>query len=165
MRNKWLKHRGDNRCPMERKGAVAVEFAVVAPMLLAIVVGLIELSRVYDVQNMIETAAREGARFAPMDRSGMLQEGQTANSKLASDVLNLMASSGIPASEIDVAIRDPENPGVEFDLDDPANDFRLFEVHIEVPYSAISYTPVTQMEDYTLSASITFRNGRAPAIQ
>ena len=81
------------------------------------------------------------------------------------DVLNLMASSGIPTSEIEVTIRDPENPGAEFDLDNPANDLRLFEVHIDIPYSAISYTPVSQADDYSLSASITFRNGNAPAIQ
>ena len=165
MHMKRLKHRQESRCRMERKGAVAVEFAVVAPMLLAIVVGLIELSRVYDVQNVIETAAREGARFAASDRSGMTEEGQTANAKLTTDVLNLLASSGIPTSEVVVTIIDPENPGVEFDLDNPANDLRLFEVHIDIPYSAISYTPVSPSDDYSLSASITFRNGNAPATQ
>ena len=43
-----------------RRGAVAVEFAAVAPVLLAVVVGMLELSRVYTVQNTLETAAREG---------------------------------------------------------------------------------------------------------
>ena len=56
----------------KRLGAVAVEFAVVLPFLMAIVVGLTELTRVYDVQNLLETGAREGARFAAMDRSGSM---------------------------------------------------------------------------------------------
>ena len=165
MCKKWLNRHNDHHWPQQRKGAVAVEFAVVAPMLLAIVVGLLELSRVYDVQNMIESAAREGARFAATDRSGMMQEGQTANQKLAGDVLNLLSSSGIPTADIQVSIRDPENPCVEFDLDNSGNGFRLFEVHVEIPYSAISYTPVSQTDDYSLSSSVTFRNGRAPSTQ
>src|SRR5438128_1159234 len=36
-----------------RRGAVAVEFACVAPLLLAIIVGLMQLSRVYSVQNSL----------------------------------------------------------------------------------------------------------------
>src|ERR1044071_8259123 len=72
----------------ERRGAGAGEFACVAPVLLAVVVGLTELTRVYNVQNTLETAAREGARFAALDRTGMMQSGQSANSKLISDVKN-----------------------------------------------------------------------------
>ena len=62
----------------KRRGAVAVEFALVLPFLIATIVGLIEITRAYDVQNLLETGAREGARFASMDRSGMLQEGETS---------------------------------------------------------------------------------------
>ena len=60
----------------QRRGVVAVEFAFMAPMLLAIVLGLIELTRVYDAQYLLQTAAREGARFASMDRDGMLGDGR-----------------------------------------------------------------------------------------
>jgi len=163
------KHR-KNLCREDRRrgkrlGAVAVEFAIVAPMLLSIVVGLIELSRVYDAQNMLEAAAREGARFAAMDRSDMDLQGLTANQKMEQDVTNFLASSGIPASAIDVTIRDAEDPTLGFDLDDPANDLRLFEVQVEVSYSEVSYTPVDPDNDYGLSASVTFRNGRATLSQ
>ena len=78
-----------------RRGAVAVEFAAIAPLLLAVIVGLIELSRVYSVQNTLETAAREGARFAALDRSGMMLGGKTANQKLIDDVKNYLAPGGI----------------------------------------------------------------------
>ncbi len=145
----------------KRLGAVAVEFAVVLPFLLATVAGMIELTRAYDVQNLLETGAREGARFASMDRSGMLQEGQSSNQKLIEDVTNFMASAGLSADDVQVTISDFANPGQAFDLDDPANDLQLFEVSVSVPFSAVSYTPVSEANDYSLGASITFRNGRA----
>jgi hypothetical protein len=144
-----------------RRGAVAVEFAAVAPLLLAIVVGLLELSRVYSVQNTLETAAREGARFASLDRTGMLLEGQTANDKLVDDVKNFLASSGLHKEDITVTVVDAEQPEQSFDLDDPENDLRLFEIRITVPYSKVSYSPVKHYQDYNLSAALTFRNGRA----
>ena len=164
--HKQTQQRRRDRCPgRNRRGAVAVEFAVVAPMLLAIVVGLIELNRVYDAQNTLEAAAREGARFAAMDRTGMMQDGQTANQKLEQDIQNFLQTSGIPASDITVSVRDAENPDVVFDLDDPANDLRLFLVQIEVPFSAVSYTPISAENDYNLSAGVIFRNGRATLSQ
>ena len=144
-----------------RRAAVAVEFAVVAPMLLAITVGMIELTRAYDAQNLLQTAAREGARFAAMDQTDMLQEGETANSKLVQDVTNFLTSSGLPAELIQVNILDAEDPTQPFDLDDPANDLKLFQVEISVPFSAVSYTPISEAYDYTMIGSITFRNGRA----
>jgi len=148
-----------------RRGAVAVEFAFMAPVLLAIVLGLIELTRVYDTQYMLQAAAREGARFASMDREGLLAEGQNTNEKLTADVTNFLASSGIPAESIQVDILDHENPAQTFDLDDPANDLKLFEVAVSVPFSSVSYIPVSAPSDYSLTGSITFRNGRATLSQ
>ena len=52
-----------------------MEFAFVAPFLIGTALGIVELTRAYDAQNLIETAAREGARFASMDREGMLARG------------------------------------------------------------------------------------------
>ncbi|MEO2048964.1 MAG: TadE/TadG family type IV pilus assembly protein [Pirellulales bacterium] len=144
-----------------RRGAVAVEFAVIAPLLLSIVVGLIELNRTYDVQNTLEAAAREGGRFASIDRTDMLDSGQTANQKLIQDVENFIASTGMDTEGLEVRVTDADDPSSDFNLDDPANDLQLFQVRIEVPYSSISYTPVDPLSDYTLSASVTFRNGRS----
>jgi Flp pilus assembly protein TadG len=144
-----------------RRGAVAVEFAAIAPLLLAVIVGLIELSRVYSVQNCLETAAREGARFAALDRSGMMLGGKTANQKLVDDVKNYLASNNINPDKVDVKVTAADDPEQDFNLDDPANDLELFQVHVEVPYSDVSYTPVSNTNDYNLTAALTFRNGRA----
>lgn len=145
----------------QRRGAVAVEFAVVAPILVLITVGMATVNRTFEAQNLLEVAAREGARFASMDREGMIGEGSSSNQKLAEDVINYLASNGLPRDRISVAIKDYENPTKDFDIDDPANDLRLFEVQVSIDYSAISFTPVSEANDYVMTASVVFRNGRA----
>jgi len=152
-------------CLAERRGAVAVEFAFMAPILLAIMMGMIGLTRVFEAQNLLEVAAREGARFAAMDREGMLQEGQTTNEKIETDLKNFLATNGIDRDDVTVEIKDAEDPTEDFDLDDPDNNLKLFEVHVSVDYSSVSFTPVSTESDYTLSASITFRNGNATISQ
>ena len=144
-----------------RQGAVAVEFAFMAPLLLTIVLGLIQTTRMYDSQNLLETAAREGARFAAMDREGMLGDGQTSNQKLIEDVKNFLASSGVEKDDVNVEILDYEDLSQTFDLDDPANDLRLFQVEVSIPYSSVSYSSVSEGSDYAMKGVIVFRNGRA----
>jgi hypothetical protein len=144
-----------------RRGAVAVEFAVVAPILVALLFGLIELGRTFEMQNQLEVAAREGARFASMDRDGMLDPGEDANNKLVEDVKTYLASNGIPRDNISVEVKDYDNPESDFDIDDPANDLKLFEVRISVDWSSVSLTPVPAAENHPLTASVVFRNGRA----
>lgn len=138
---------------------------MVAPVLLAVVVGMLELSRVYSVQNTLETAAREGARFASLDRTDMLMQGQTANQKLINDVKNFLASTGMSKNDITVQVVDAASPTTPFDLDAPANDLRLFQIKIDVPYSKVSLSPVKHYHNYNLSAALTFRNGRATLSQ
>ena len=44
------------------RGAVAVEFALVAPLLLALVTGIVEFAHAYNAQISVTQAAREAAR-------------------------------------------------------------------------------------------------------
>lgn len=148
-----------------RRGAVAVEFAVVAPILVAIVFGMIELGRTFEVQNLLDVAAREGARFASIDRTELLDPGESANQKLIEDVKNFLATNSIPKDAITVEIKDHENPTNDFDLDDPANDLKLFEVRISVDFSEVSLRPVAAADDHALTAKVVFRNGRATISQ
>lgn len=52
--------------PSER-GAVAVEFAILAPVLIMLVLGIIEFGRAYNTQITLSNAAREGARVMAID--------------------------------------------------------------------------------------------------
>lgn len=144
-----------------RRGAVAVEFAFVAPVLLALVMGVVEVNRMFEAQNLLETAAREGARFASMDRDGLIPEDTTANQKLVSDVKTMLESNGIPRDGITVEVKHHDDPTADFDIDDPDNDLKLFEVRVAVDYSAVSYTAVSAGSDYAMTGKVVFRNGRA----
>lgn len=48
----------------KERGAVAVEMAIVLPLLLLILLGIIEFGRALNVQVSLTQAAREGARYA-----------------------------------------------------------------------------------------------------
>lgn len=146
----------------QRKGAVTVEFAVVAPIFLSIMLGVHEASKMYNTQNHLATAAREGARIAAMDREGVLQDGQTTNEKVVSDVKSFLENNGISTDNIEVNITDDEDADVDFDLDDPDNEYELFAVRIELPYGN-SYVP--GVEGTYLGSKVVFRNARSTIVQ
>ena len=50
-----------------RRGAAAVEFALVAPIFLTMVLGIVEFGRVVMVQQILTNASREGARLGVID--------------------------------------------------------------------------------------------------
>lgn len=52
------------RSDKKERGAVAVEMAIVLPLLLLILLGIIEFGRALNVQVSLTQAAREGARYA-----------------------------------------------------------------------------------------------------
>lgn len=147
------------------RGVAAVEFAIVAPVLVSILVGMISLARAFETQNLLEGAAREGARFASIDRDGLLANGQTSNQKLIQDVKNFLSTNGIPKDKITVQVKDHTNPTADFNLDDPANDLKLFEVKVSVNFSEVSLQPVPSNNDYALNAKMVFRNGRSTISQ
>ncbi|MFE4834321.1 TadE/TadG family type IV pilus assembly protein [Arthrobacter sp. NPDC056691] len=61
------------------RGAVAVEFALVAPVLLALVAGIVEFSHAYNLQISVTQAAREAAReMAIEDDQGAAAQAATA---------------------------------------------------------------------------------------
>ena len=48
--------------PKARRGATIVEFALVAPLLFLVVIGMVEFGRMVMVQQILTNASREGAR-------------------------------------------------------------------------------------------------------
>jgi Flp pilus assembly protein TadG len=57
-----------NRASRER-GAVAVEFALVLPIFLLLVLGIFEFGRAFNIQVSLSEAAREAARYAAIHQS------------------------------------------------------------------------------------------------
>lgn len=51
------------------RGAAAVEFALVLPVLLILVLGIVEFGRAYNIQTTLSAAAREGVRVMALQSS------------------------------------------------------------------------------------------------
>src|SRR4051794_25542631 len=66
-----------------RRGATAVEFAVVAPVMFALVLGIVEVGRAFMVQHLLTDVARDSARYAVV----------TQGSNKTSDTIKTYATS------------------------------------------------------------------------
>lgn len=66
-----------------QKGQSLVEFALVLPVFIVILFGIIEFGRIWETVNVMTSAAREGARIAAIYGSGSTTASQTALNVLA----------------------------------------------------------------------------------
>lgn len=82
-------------------GAALVEFAIITPLLLLLVFGIIEFGRAYNAQNTLTHAAREGAREYAITQDPVA--GETA----AKDAATSLRSSDITVT---LSACDPGQP-------------------------------------------------------
>ncbi len=72
----WLASRRRHRWPVRGEaGESMVEFALVLPLLLLVLVGVVQFALVHHAQNVATTAAQEGARL------GAAEDGDTASAE------------------------------------------------------------------------------------
>lgn len=74
-------------------GAVAVEFAIVAPVLVMLLLGIVEFSRAYNAQGSLSAAAREGVRV--MAITGKVTDARTAAKNTAVSLQPALVDSDI----------------------------------------------------------------------
>ena len=60
-----------------QKGVAAVEFALCLPLLALLCLGVVDLARVYTLENQLKNAAREGANYAQTDPLSQKPSGTT----------------------------------------------------------------------------------------
>ena len=126
----------------QRRGAAAVEFAVVAPVFFLLVFGMIEYGRMVMVQQIITNAAREGTRTAVLDGS------TTSGTKTAA--INAMAAGNITITTSNVTVT-PDPPS-NAAYGDPVT------VTVSVPFSQVSWLPSPMyLGSKTMTASTTMR--------
>ena len=58
----------------DRSGQALVEFALVVPLLLLLIIGVVELSRAWNTHQVLTNTAREALRSAVVDDPGFTQE-------------------------------------------------------------------------------------------
>lgn len=124
----------------KRRGAAAVEFAVVAPIFLLLVFGMIEYGRMVMVQQILVNASREGARKAVLDGS--------VNADVLSVVDQYLDSGSIDGATITVVPTNPEDAG----FGDPVT------VTVSVGFDQVSWLPSPMyLGGRTLSATTVMR--------
>jgi Flp pilus assembly protein TadG len=86
-------------------GATLVEFALILPILITFLFGIVEFGRLLNIQVMVTSAAREGARFASLGSSATAVTTQVKAScptvdptKLTVAVTNAAGASGSAAT-------------------------------------------------------------------
>lgn len=146
------------RSKHSREGAAAVEFAFVAPILVALLLGMIEAASLSETSNHLRLALRQSARLAGMDRGEILEPGQSTNDKIIADLKNFLSASGIDGSTADVTITGLD--GGAIDLDDPAAEYALFELSVTIPYENALQSTINGGQCQGLTRSYTFRNAR-----
>lgn len=67
------------------RGAVAVEFAIVLPVLLALVMGIMEFGRAFNTQISLTNAAREGVRVMAISNDPAAAKAATKNAAVSLD--------------------------------------------------------------------------------
>lgn len=80
----------------KQRGAAAVEFAVVAPVFVLLIFGMIEYGRMVMVQQMLTNASREGARRAVLEGA--------SESDVQQVVKDYLTPANIPVTNQDITI-------------------------------------------------------------
>ncbi len=117
-----------------RRGAALVEMALVLPLFLMVVLGIIEFGRAMMVCQMVTNAAREGARRAIIEDST-----NTAVEQQINDFLT--GTLNVSANEITTTITITPGPGNE----NPGNQLSksengdLISIRVSVPYNSVSF--------------------------
>lgn len=65
------------------RGAVAVEFAILAPVLIMMLLGIMEFGRAYNAQITLSNAAREGVRVMAINNSQSAAKAAASSSAVA----------------------------------------------------------------------------------
>lgn len=116
----------------KHRGQSVVELALILPVLLLIVLGLIEFGRAFFLYTVVSNAAREGARYGivfPIDDEGMVAAAQSRLVLVPTDTVTILISwdQGDGATEF----TDPEQI-------DPGQS----RVRVDVSYEFTMITPI-----------------------
>jgi len=103
----------------QRRAAAIVEFAVVLPLLLTILFGIIEYGWVFMVRQTLQTAAREGCRLA------VLQTSVSPYTNVLSRVSSVMSPSGLTTYSVSMTHATVANPVETVEISVPYDDVSL----------------------------------------
>jgi len=137
----------------QRHGASMVEMALVLPVFVGIVLGIVEFGRGMMVAQIVTNSAREATRIAVVDGS--------TNSQVETFLRDYLEKAvGTNASDVSVQITitaAPGNPNPGNSLEN-ARSKDLIEIKVSVPFDKVSFAGGDYLEGKNLVAVSTMRH-------
>lgn len=136
-----------------REGAAMVEMAVVLPVFVLLLLGVIEFGRGMMVSNMVVNAAREATRMAVLTGSTNT-EVQTAVNNFLQQSLSVSGNDVTTTIAITPATGNPD-PGNSLAA---ASSRDLITVTVQVPFSKVSLLPPSYMKTTLIKGQSAMRH-------
>lgn len=138
-----------------RRGAAMVEMALVLPLFLMLILGIIEFGRAMMVANLVTNAAREGARMAVLDGS--------TNTDVTSAVQTFLQSAighSVSAGDIAVTITVTAATGNPNPANNVANASSrdLITVKVQLPFNKVALIPGNYLKGQQLVGQSAMRH-------
>lgn len=129
------------------RGAALVELAIVLPVFVTVMLGIIEFGRAFMVGQLVANAAREGARMAIVDGS--------SNSAVQSAVTSfLQSTANVSPGDVTTTIT-VNGAGSDVSAAQPRD---LINVQVTIPFSKVSFLPPTYLASASLKSSSSMRH-------
>ncbi|MGH7517789.1 MAG: TadE/TadG family type IV pilus assembly protein [Gemmatimonadales bacterium] len=122
----------------DERGQATVEFALILPVLLLLVLGIIEFGKAWNLAQVATDAVREGARRC------VIADPTITQAMVEIDIKNRMAQAGVPTTVTTV----------QFEGDCESSD-QPVRITARVPYSWMFFR---LLDPITLTSSFTMRN-------
>lgn len=135
-----------------RRGAAMVEMALVLPIFVTVMLGIVEFGRGFMVANLVTNAAREGARQAIMYGS--------TNQQVTDKVRDFVTATVNVQNEdvaVVITITPAEGNSTVGNEVSGAQSQDLITVRVEVPFDKVSYIPGTFLDGKTLAGVVAMR--------
>jgi Flp pilus assembly protein TadG len=129
-----------------------VEFAVMLPLIITLLLGLWEVGRMIEVKAILYDAAAVGGRAAAV--------GLNSASLVQTAVTNSLSIAGISTTNATVTVSDLTNPGTDPTL---ATALDQIQITVAIPFSAVRWSTTSMFVPGTtqLTATVTWYSANA----
>jgi Flp pilus assembly protein TadG len=135
--------------PAARHGVATVEFALLLPFLVTLLLGVWEVGRMIEVNQVLDNAAREGARVAA--------GGQATNDQAQQAAIDYLKCNGLPTQNVVVTVADLTSPGTDAS---GATQLDQLQVQVSIPFSDVRWSTLALFlsADTQLTAQATWNS-------
>jgi Flp pilus assembly protein TadG len=130
---------------LNRKGQALIEFALVLPLVLLVVVGMLEFARAWNLHQVMTDAVREGARRAVLANDPNCPGGSVSMDSVKAPMWRYVAQAGYNPSYATMSVS-------------PAADFKCTGKNITVIMTLPYKIWILGSSSFTMRSSLTVRN-------